>query len=769
MRILFLVILFSTLFFKSYSSDSIVAVDDFYEIFQDIPTIFAPTGNDIIVSDSFDFEISIISSNTIGSAIVLGDNKTISYTPQTNFIGFDTIRYNVCFVDTNICSSAKIVISVLPNAPVAVNDLVITNQNTSVNINVLQNDQFFLGLGLNVSVTVGAKNGSTTINPNRTITYNPNNNFVGVDSFIYKVCYTDYPTICDEAKVRINVVPNTPVINNDVATTNQNTALNINVSQNDIVAVGLNLTMTITSNPKNGTSTINPNRTITYNPNNNFVGIDSFVYKVCYTAFPSICDDAKVRITVIPITPIINNDVVTTNQNTALNINVLQNDIVTIGLEQTMNINKTPLNGIATINPNRTITYTPNLNFIGIDSFRYRVCYTAFPSICDDARVTITTAPNNPIANNDLVSTNEDNSVNINVLINDVIPFGLQVVLTLTQSPKRGTASIGQNNTINYNPNLNYNGFDTLKYKICIVGFPDKCDDATIFIQINPVDDKPLAVDDVVFISKNDDILIDVLSNDMDYDGNGLDFSIIQQPLNGILVISGGKIEYTPNLDFTGIDTGFYQICNKLAPSFCDTARIIVNVGADNNPPTANNDSITIDENDNTVNILANDFDIDGDQFTYEIITQPKHGTLEDDGLGNITYLPGATFSGLDSFQYQICDITYFSKCDVAWVYVSSQKFDIEIPNSFSPNGDGVNDIFVIKGLGFYPDNELIVFNRWGEIVLTQKGYDNTWQGELRGAKRSAWGNGQVQDGSYFYILTINGKETHKGYIVIKR
>lgn len=676
MRILFLVILFSTIFFKSYSSDSIVVVDDFYEIFQDIAIDFIPTNNDIIISDSFDFEISIIPGNTIGNTLVLGDNKTISYSPQINFIGFDTILYNVCFVDTNICSSAKIVISILPNAPDANNDLANTNQNASVNINVLQNDQFFLGLGLSMSITTPANNGSTTINPNRTITYNPNNNFVGVDSIIYRVCYTDYPTICDEGKVRVTITPNNPIINNDVATT---------------------------------------------------------------------------------------------NQNSELNINILQNDIFNVGLDQTITINSNPLSGTAIINPNKTITYTPNLNFIGIDSFRYRFCYTAYPSICDDAKVTITIVPSNPVANNDLISTNEDSPTNINVLINDVVPFGLQVVLTLTQSPKRGIASIGQNNIINYNPNLNYNGFDTLKYKICIVGFPDKCADASIFVQINPTDDKPLAVDDVVFISINDNILIDVLSNDIDYDKNGLDISIVQQPQNGILTLSGGKIEYTPNLDFTGIDTGFYKICNTLAPSICDTARIIVNVGADNNAPTANNDSIAIDENNNTVNILANDFDIDGDEFAYEIISQPKYGTLEDDGLGNITYMIGSTFAGLDSFQYQICDFTYFSKCDVAWVYVSSQKIDIEIPNSFSPNGDGVNDVFIIKGLGFYPDNELIIFNRWGEIILKQKGYDNTWQGELREAKRSAWGNGQVQDGSYFYILTVNGNETYKGYIVIKR
>lgn len=416
----------------------------------------------------------------------------------------------------------------------------------------------------------------------------------------------------------------------------------------------------------------------------------------------------------------------------------------------------------------KTISYTPPAGYVGNDTVWYKICF-ADTAICDSAKIIITLLPNAPDAVNDLVNTNEDASVNINVLLNDVITFGLQVTVTITQSPKKGTAVLQQNNTITYTPSLNYNGFDTLKYRVCLINFQNKCDEATVYIQVNPVDDKPIAVNDEAYTPKNESVEITVLSNDTDIDAKGLTLGIVEQTKNGLLVISGNLIEYFPDEDFVGIDTGYYQICNATAPGFCDTARIIIFVGTDNNPPVAQRDTIIIDENDNSVNILNNDSDPDGDELNYEIITQAKYSTLQDDGNGNITYIPGNTFAGIDSFQYRLCDKAYFSECSEAWVLVKAKDVTIQIPNSFSPNGDGVNDVFIIKNLIFYPDNELQIFNRWGELVLKQRGYDNTWQGELRGAKRTTWGNEQVQDGSYFYILTINGKDTYKGYIVIKR
>jgi len=84
----------------------------------------------------------------------------------------------------------------------------------------------------------------------------------------------------------------------------------------------------------------------------------------------------------------------------------------------------------------------------------------------------------------------------------------------------------------------------------------------------------------------------------------------------------------------------------------------------------------------------------------------------------------------------------------------------LNVPNVFTPNGDGVNDAFEIPGLADYPDNELTIFNRWGNSVYHKKGYLNDWTG-----------NG-LNEGTYFYVLQVNDNgtvETYKGYITLLR
>jgi gliding motility-associated-like protein len=83
-----------------------------------------------------------------------------------------------------------------------------------------------------------------------------------------------------------------------------------------------------------------------------------------------------------------------------------------------------------------------------------------------------------------------------------------------------------------------------------------------------------------------------------------------------------------------------------------------------------------------------------------------------------------------------------------------------QINNSFSPNADGINDLWVIDNLELYPDNELVVLNRWGNEVLTANGYQNDWNGS------------QLGEGTYFYILKVNvcsGYKVFDGFITILR
>jgi gliding motility-associated-like protein len=81
----------------------------------------------------------------------------------------------------------------------------------------------------------------------------------------------------------------------------------------------------------------------------------------------------------------------------------------------------------------------------------------------------------------------------------------------------------------------------------------------------------------------------------------------------------------------------------------------------------------------------------------------------------------------------------------------------VEVPEILTPNGDGANDVFDIKNIQYFPDNELFIFNRWGHLVYSMKGYNNTWDGSANAAGKT--GSGKLPTGTYFYLLKLNDAE----------
>ncbi len=93
---------------------------------------------------------------------------------------------------------------------------------------------------------------------------------------------------------------------------------------------------------------------------------------------------------------------------------------------------------------------------------------------------------------------------------------------------------------------------------------------------------------------------------------------------------------------------------------------------------------------------------------------------------------------------------------------------DFFIPEGFSPNGDGTNDLFVIRGILNYPANSFVIFNRWGNKVFEASPYQNTWDGRSEMGLRA--GGDQLPVGTYFYILNLNdGSDIFKGTIYLNR
>jgi len=182
----------------------------------------------------------------------------------------------------------------------------------------------------------------------------------------------------------------------------------------------------------------------------------------------------------------------------------------------------------------------------------------------------------------------------------------------------------------------------------------------------------------------------------------------------------------------------------------------------------ANDDSVSTYPNVSVIsNAAINDT---GDVSTITIIDSPLNGTANYLGGGEFEYTPNTGFIGIDSLVYEICDPVCVTQCERATIYFTvNGEQDVVIPNGFTPNGDGYNDTFVILNIEQYPDNTILIFNRWGDQVYEAAPYLNDWDGNSAGAKMKITGD-EVVDGTYYFVLDLgNGDDPLNGFIDLRR
>ncbi|MCP4439807.1 MAG: gliding motility-associated C-terminal domain-containing protein [Aureispira sp.] len=161
-------------------------------------------------------------------------------------------------------------------------------------------------------------------------------------------------------------------------------------------------------------------------------------------------------------------------------------------------------------------------------------------------------------------------------------------------------------------------------------------------------------------------------------------------------------------------------------------------------------------------NVISNDA---ANLFTISVSDNPNGGTLVNYNNGTFDYKPIPSFFGIDTFTYQICDIQCPNTCDSANVVIEvTTDFECFIPEAISPNGDGINDFMNVRCVNDYPNAEMRVFSRWGNLV---------YEGGLTGFDGRFNGN-DLPDGTYFYFLKLNDtsnvpKDEFNGCIIINR
>jgi len=258
------------------------------------------------------------------------------------------------------------------NTLVPVPDSSSTPVNTPVAIPVLQNDYDPEDESFEIIDATDPANGSVFFTPDGTVIYTPDTDFVGVDTFEY--------TIRDEfgneetTTVTVTVGTNTVTAAADSAVTPLDTPVVIEVLTNDFDINGDTFEVTgIVSNPANGTVAINPDGTITYTPNPGYTGDDVFVYEI--TDSEGNTDTAEVTVVIDSNTPQATDDYRETPMNTPVIVDVLTNDTDPDGDTLTVVPGSVtqPANGTVELNPDGTITYTPNDGFFGYDTFTYTI------------------------------------------------------------------------------------------------------------------------------------------------------------------------------------------------------------------------------------------------------------------------------------------------------------------------------------------------------------------------------------------------------------
>ena len=290
-----------------------------------------------------------------------------------------------------------------------------------------------------------------------------------------------------------------------------------------------------------------------------------------------------------------------------------------------------------------------------------------------------TTAPpappnQDPVVGNDFVTTVQSTPIIIDVLLNDFDPEGDALTIVDVTSPSGGTAIINAGATISYSPGPGFVGTDPFMYTV-----EDSAGnrvDGTVTVTVLPAgNDPPIAGDDTDTTPEDTAIDVTVLANDMDPDGDPLSVVSVTDPPSGTAVVNpGDTITYTPDADYFGPDAFDYTIEDPFGASA--TATVTITVTAVNDPPVAVDDTaIVLADVGISLDVLANDDDVESDPLSVFAVTPPANGTTVVNADETITYTPDPGYTGPDSFVYTVSDGTDTDSATVDVMVVSAGAF----------------------------------------------------------------------------------------------
>uniref|UniRef100_UPI000A48AE80 tandem-95 repeat protein n=1 Tax=Vibrio parahaemolyticus TaxID=670 RepID=UPI000A48AE80 len=567
---------------------------DSADVVEDTPTIINVLGNDTF--ESTDKVVSLDANNgPKNGTVIVNNDGTVTYTPDDNYVGEDTFTYIVTSGGVSESTTVEVNVTPVNDAPVAKDDIATTQEDTAVTIDVLPNDTDVDGDKLSIqSASVPEAQGKVEIVEGKLV-FTPAENFNGDAEITYTV--TD-GQLTDEAKVTVTVNPvnDAPTIKVDAVESITEDA----VSTDTVVAT---LTVRDTDTPEDQLTVSLEN-----NSNGYFVlvgnevkltqaGVDAvnndelnlkdltISASVSDGVNPTASDSDSLIVNRVNDAPTVENAIADQelsedfatytidlndafkDSDSALNFSVSGNSNVLVSIE----------NGIATVSPTADWNGSETLTFTATDPSGESISQT----------VNFTVAPVADIVA-DKATVVEDTSTVIKVLGNDTFEGDGKVVsLDTNNGPANGTVSVNPDGSVTYTPNDNYHGADSFTYIVTSGGVSES---TTVNVDVTPVNDAPVAKDDIATTQEDTVVTIDVLPNDSDVDDDKLSIESASVPKEqGTVEVVDGKLVFTPAENFNGDAEITYTVTDG---ELTDAAKVTVTVNPVNDAPTIKVDAV---------------------------------------------------------------------------------------------------------------------------------------------------------------------------------
>ena len=274
----------------------------------------------------------------------------------------------------------------------------------------------------------------------------------------------------------------------------------------------------------------------------------------------------------------------------------------------------------------------------------------------------------------------------------------------------------------------------------------------------------PVAINDTITIHENAQTSIDITPFVTNPAGGALNVSIAFPPFTGSATVIGTTVLYRAQPGFLGLDSFEYSACDTA--NRCATAEIYVVIQGNDLPPIVVTSIYTFTDTVTSLvlNVLAVDTDPDHDTLYVTSVTNTDTsiGSLSlDSATHNVIFTHNALTCGKATYNYMVCN---FNRCDTGTVIITVNCPDsVSLPQGFSPNGDGKNDMLVFKGLEYFAPSIINIFDRNGTTVYQSNNYLNNWDGTDLNTHNA------LPDGTYFYVLTLPNGKIYNNYVIINR